>query len=409
MRAVASKIRDRNIALINATILLVGVACGMAISLLAIHLTERHYTEQRIGALAAWFALGIVGFSFPMSALIERVTAKRALVASLFLYALTVAAFPFVTHSFALAAFVRVLDGAASAGMWIGCETILLQRADKDEKAAVTAMYAAAIAVGYMVGPFLSRLVVTLVSLEAAFLVAGVVSALTGVMVLLRLDPDKGSVAHGSDGAPTATAAPATSMASVVWQIKNSCFGNFAYGYFQASVVLFLPLYLMASKGITREQTIIIPGFFALGMLTFVRVAGWLGDRYGHLLTMRLLGASGLVTVIGFVVLDEYWMMCAAVTMAGATIASISPISLALQGVILPPAEYGRGNAIYNGFYAAGMLLGPPISGRLFNQYGGPTMLYHLAALWASFVLFTLVFAKDDPAADKARHAAGAT
>jgi MFS family permease len=399
---VASKIRDRNIWLINATILLVGVACGMAISLLAIHLHDRGYTEERIGSLAAWFALGIVGFSFPMSALIEKLTAKRALVGSLFLYAATVASFPFVTHSFALAALVRVFDGAASAGMWIGCETILLQRADKDEKAAITAMYAAAIAVGYMVGPFLSRLVVAgFHSLEVAFVVAGVISALTGLLVLVRLDPDKGTVRHEEDGEAGAAGAPSATTAAVVWSIKNSCFGNFAYGYFQSSVVLFLPLYLVAAKGITSDQTIIIPGFFAFGMLTFVRVAGAFGDRHGHLFTMRILGAIGLVTVLGFVVLDNFWAMCAAVAVAGATLASISPISLALQGVILAPSDYGRGNAIYNGFYATGMLLGPPISGRLFHTFGGPTMLYHLAALWAAFVVFSLVFAKDDPAYGK--------
>jgi MFS family permease len=405
---VQGRIRDRNILLINLTILLVGVACGMAIALLSIHLDERGYAKESIGTLAAWFALGIVGFSFPLSAVIERLAAKRTLVAALFLYACTVAVFPHVTHSFALAAFVRVLDGAASAGMWIGCETILLQRAQKDEKAAVTALYAAAIAVGYMVGPFLSKLVVAFASLEAAFLVAGVVSAATGVLVALRLDPDSpGAKAHADDYVDASAPQASSSTASIVWRIKNSCFGNFAYGYFQASVVLFLPLYLMAAKGITKEQTIIIPGFFAFGMLTFVRVAGSFGDRHGHLLTMRVLGALGLLTVLGFVVLDNYWLMCGAVAVAGASIANISPISLALQGVILDPAEYGRGNALYNGFYAAGMLLGPPISGRIMNRLGGPAMLYHLAALWAAFVVFTVIFANDDPA--RARRAATAT
>ncbi|MBM3526031.1 MAG: MFS transporter, partial [Alphaproteobacteria bacterium] len=325
----------------------------MAISLLSIHLDERGYAKESIGMLAAWFALGIVGFSFPLSTVIERLTAKRTLVASLILYACTVAVFPHVTHSFALAAFVRVLDGAASAGMWIGCETILLQRASKDEKAAVTALYAAAIAVGYMVGPFLSKLIVAFASLQAAFIFAGLVSAATGVLVALRLDPDSPGVkAHGDAPAEASPGQPSSSTASIVWRIKNSCFGNFAYGYFQASVVLFLPLYLMAAKGITKEQTIIIPGFFAFGMLTFVRIAGAFGDRHGHLLTMRVLGALGLTTVLGFVVLDNYWLMCGAVAVAGASIASISPISLALQGVILDPSEYGRGNALYNGFYA---------------------------------------------------------
>jgi hypothetical protein len=71
-------------------------------------------------------------------------------------------------------------------------------------------------------------------------------------------------------------------------------------------------------------------------------------------------------------------------------------VSLALQGVI--SAEYSRATAIYNAFYAAGMLLGPPISSRIFQAYGGAPMLFQLAALWAAFVAFSVVFYRDDPA-----------
>ena len=43
------------------------------------------------------------------------------------------------------------------------------------------------------------------------------------------------------------------------------------------------------------------------------------------------------------------------------------------------------------------MLLGPPLSSMFFRRFGGAAMLYHLAALWAAFVLFARVFAADDP------------
>jgi len=53
--------------------------------------------------------------------------------------------------------------------------------------------------------------------------------------------------------------------------------------------------------------------------------------------------------------------------------------------------------------YAAGMLLGPKVSSVLFASYGGGVMLAHLASLWTAFVIFTVVFASDDPAATGAR------
>ena len=121
-------------------------------------------------------------------------------------------------------------------------------------------------------------------------------------------------------------------------------------------------------------------------MLLFSNLAGKLGDRHGHLLVMRVLAVIGSTMVLGFVFLDSYVLMAAAVFVAGATLAAISPVSLALQGVVTAPRDYGRSNSVYNAFYAAGMLFGPKVSSVLFARYGGEAMLYHLTALWTGFI-----------------------
>ena len=54
------------------------------------------------------------------------------------------------------------------------------------------------------------------------------------------------------------------------------------------------------------------------------------------------------------------------------------------------------------------MLAGPPASSFLFQKYGGKTMLFHLSGLWAAFVLLSIIFLFDDPAARKKRPAAAA-
>jgi MFS family permease len=223
-----------------------------------------------------------------------------------------------------------------------------------------------AIAVGYVVGPVAARGIVAIAPIRVAFAVAGALALAALAVVALFLDADAARPAPGSEvfarasEEPPPHAAAAPTLALFV-RIKTSCFATFAYGYFQASVVLFLPLYLMRDKGIARGQTIVIPAFFAAGMLLFSNVAGRLGDRFGHLL--------------------------------------VSPVSLALQGVVTEPRSLSRSNGIYNACYAAGMLLGPKASSLLFERFGGGAMLYHLAALWAVFVVFCAVFHRDDPAA----------
>ncbi len=377
------------------------MACGISIALTSIHLDAHGYTKQDIGTLAAFFAGGISLFAIPVGAFVRRFSAKRTLLVAMLGYTLCVTAFPFLP-SYGSIAFVRFFDGACSAGIWISAETILLSHADKEHKAYLTTLYAIWLASGYVLGPLLAKGIAYVLPLSAAFVVAGGFALISSAYISLRLPQDTPVGAHdakSSNEAELATNEAPSSSLSILWRIKTSCFGNYAYGYFQASVVLFLPLFLMESKNIPRQDTIILPGLFCLGMLSCSNLAGRVADRVGHLRVMRALSFVGMLCVLGFVFLDSYWPMCAVVFVSGATLASMSPVSLALQGVVTKPADYSRANAIYNVFYATGMLMGPPISSLLFQRFGGEAMLYHLAGLWGAFVLFTVIYLYDDPAA----------
>jgi MFS family permease len=392
---VLRSVRDPNIRLVYLAVFLLGTAYGISIAVIALHLDARGFSKSDIGQLAAFFASGIVAMSIPVGALLRRLSAKATLTASLFGYAICVGVFPLL-RSYEAIAVARFFDGAFSVGIWVSCETILLMRADEHNKAYVTSLYAVAIAIGYVVGPVAAKPIAHAISIASTFFVAAAIATLSGLVVLTRLDRDP----PGAHGAVTALGHPTARVGAtqLIARIKTSCFATFAYGYFQASVVLFLPLYLVESKGIDRETTIWLPAFFAAGMLVFSNVAGRIGDRIGHLLVMRMLGTVGLAMILCFVFLTSFASMAVAIFIAGATLASISPVSLALQGVVTPSHDYSRSNAIYNVFYATGMLLGPPVSSLIFRSYGGAGMLYHLAALWMAFVVFATIFAADDPA-----------
>jgi MFS family permease len=392
-----ASIRDRNIWVIYATIVLLGIAYGTSISVLAVHLDAHHIPKLAMGGLAAAFALGIVTFSIPTGWAVQRFGAKATFATALGGYTLCVTSFPFLSTLAGLSV-ARFFDGAFSVGVWVAAETALLSRSDKANKGLVMSLYAIAVAIGYVLGPLIATFVVPLWGTSTTFLVAGGFASAAVVVVLVALDNGKGG--HGEAGAPDDDDGPpavASTAAAVLWRVKTSCFGTFAYGYFQASVVLFLPLYLIEAKHVPPERTIFVTAFFAGGMLVMSTWAGRLGDRHGHLLVMRILATIGAAMVASFVLLPSFAFMCAAVFVAGATLASISPVSLALQGVVTPRAELGRANAFYNAAYAVGMLIGPPVSSILFTRWGGAAMLLHLAALWGVFVGLTVFFAADDP------------
>ncbi len=396
------KIRDRDIWVIYAAVLLLSVAYGTAISVLAIHLDGQGLPRERMGWLAAAFALGIVSFSVPAGGFVQRFGAKTTMLVALLGYAVCITAFPF-PRSLGLLAAVRFLDGACSAAIWVSAETALLARADKEHRGFVMSLYAIAMAIGYVVGPGISAAVVANWGTRSSFFAAGAIACLSALVVATKLGRIEAQEAAHEEGEPLAETK--TRAFLVFWRVKTSCFATFAYGYFQSSVVLFLPLYLVGSKGVAPERTILVTGFFAAGMLAMSTWASRMGDRHGHLLVMRVLGTIGAAMVASFVFLPSFELMCGAVFVAGATLAAISPMSLALQGVVSERRDLGRANAYYNAAYAVGMLIGPPISGVLFTQSGGAAMLFHLAALWVSFVVLTIVFAADDPRSRAARAA----
>jgi MFS family permease len=81
----------------------------------------------------------------------------------------------------------------------------------------------------------------------------------------------------------------------------------------------------------------------------------------------------------------------------------MSPVALALTGVVVKPHDYSRANSIYNAFYATGIFLGPIISSNIFERWGGIPMLEHIVALWSAFVVFTVIFIHDDPASRRGK------
>jgi MFS family permease len=392
------------------TTFLFGLGCGISVALTALYLDARGFGKQDIGTLAAWFASGIVLAALPAGALMRSLSPGRVLPCALAGYALSVVAFPFA-EGYAQVAAVRFLDGVCSVVIWVSSETLLLSRAGPSNKAHLTSLYAVYLALGYGLGPLLARVAAAAsVSQRAAFLTAAALAAAAALharplgAAARAVAPPAGRegegaapAGHGRDGAGSGASAW-----QILWRIKIACFATFAYGYFQASVVLFLPLYLIESKGVARERTIVLPGLFCLGMLLFSNAVGRLGDRAGHLRVMRGLALVGGSMILGFVYLDAYPLMCAAVFVAGATLAAMSSVSLALQGASVDPRDLPRSNALYNLFYAAGILGGPPASSALFSARGGAAMLYHLAAIYGAFLAFSVAFRRDDPSRRKA-------
>ena len=402
IRFLREHLPDRNLWVIYATMLVLSTAYGIALAVLPIVLEERKLGHDVVGELASWFALGLVLFALPSGAFIRWFSARWTLVVSILGYAAMIGILPLATSYPALAA-DRFVDGLFSMGAWMSAETLVLWRSTRGNKALATSLSATFTMFGYLVGPVLSYGVSGWVHPETRFFVASAIAVGAAVVCGLWLDPDPpeshrhAEVVPGS--AETEVEAPSGlwGALSLAWRIKVSCVATFASGFFQASAALFVPRFLALEKGVPEEKASLVVAFAAAGMLLISNFAARAGDRFGHIRVMRGLALAGVVGMLAMLPLHSFALMGLVFVVAGGCISSMPPLSLALQGVIVCPAEYPRSNSIFNVFFACGLVLGPWVTGRLFAASGGAAIVLLFAGLWCVFVAVTWVFRRDDP------------
>jgi MFS family permease len=393
------RITDRAIWVVYISILSLGIAYGVAISRLGLYLENRGFSKPEVGDLAIWFAFGIAATAIPSDKLIRRFGPKAMLVAGLTAYAVTVATFPFMTTP-TLVGLSRFLDGAFSVVVWVSSETILLARAPRKDKAFYTSIYAISLALGYVIGPVIAWGMTHFVDAKICFHVAGAIAGLTALFVVITMPKGIQLETEENANEPSGDApakAESLSTGEIFSRIKTSCFATFSYGYFQASIVLFMPAYAMEMKGMRESETILAPAFFAGGMLLLSNYAARLGDRYGHLFMMRVLGIIGLAAILILLPSHGAIALFVLIFIAGASLASVSPVSLALQGLVIPPRDMSRAGGLYNASYGLGMLVGPRISAEIYSRFGGDAMVVQFGVLWVVFVVFTIAYRRDDP------------
>ena len=393
---------DRNLWVVYRTMLVLSTAYGLALAVLPIALDRRNIGHEVVGELASWFALGLAVFAVPAGHLIRMFSARTVLTVCIFGYAAMIGILPWA-HSYTALALDRFVDGLFSMGVWMSAETILLWRSNRENKALAMSLSATVTMFGYMAGPLLSLSVSGLIAPEHRFVLAACIAALAGLICRAGLDADPpvgrrqeeplhvapSSTHHGQAGLLAGLRLAA--------RIRVSCVATFCSGFFQASAALFVPRFLVQEKGVPEEQASLVVAFAAAGMLLVANFAARAGDRFGHAIIMRILAIAGALGMLAFLPLHSFPLMAVVFVVAGGCLSSMPPLSLALQGVIVSPAEYPRSNSIFNLFFALGLIVGPLITGRVFASLGGQAIIVLFSGLWLGFVAFSFLFRTDDP------------
>ncbi len=257
---------DPILRVVFATILLLGIAWGAIISVIGKFLEAASFSKTESATLNVCFAGGLVVMALPAGRLIRRLGGRAVLILGLLGYAVVTTAFPFVPKTMLSYGLVRFFDGAFSVNVLVTAETIVLSRSPADRKGYYTSIYALLIALGWVIGSIIAGAVVPHFGRWSAFATAGAFGVIAAVDVALRLPQGAERPREGEDTAPSSSSKP-LGTGEIFARIKTCCLSNFSYGYFQASTGLFLPLYLTSEKHFTDDQTLVVPAFFAGGMV----------------------------------------------------------------------------------------------------------------------------------------------
>lgn len=280
----------------------------------------------------------------------------------------------------------RALDGASLGVGIVACETLLLRSTVPSHRSRSLALYTLATAGGWALGPLLSALTSSLVP-GAGFWVAGG-AAVVAMAVAMQHAPGP----HTENEQPADVDTVAAPLSTLLRRNITACMTTLHFGAFQAALLIVLPLHVL-HQGNDGRVAMVAMASFAFGMVVFTLPNTARGERRGPAVAMQAVcvGGGGAVIAAGLVPLHAL----AATTIAfaiGATLATLSPLSLLLLVRHNDAAALGAANALYNAHYAVGLALGPIVVVGLITTVSTATLLVTMGVLWlahAGFIALT--------------------
>ncbi len=200
-------VRDRSLSSICQAGLVTNLKDGMAWGLLPIYLAAQGLDVARIGAVAAVYPAVWAFGQIPAGVWSDRVGRKPLIVGGLWLQAAGIAGFV-VSGGYALWMLSAVVLGAGTALVYPTLLAGVGDRAHPSWRATAVGVYRLWRDLGYAVGALLAGIVADLLGAGSAITVVGAVVAVTGVLVLIRMDETLSTGPAGHVDALVALQAP---------------------------------------------------------------------------------------------------------------------------------------------------------------------------------------------------------
>jgi MFS family permease len=283
---------------------------------------------------------------------------------------------------------LRLFSGLATAVPWVLGETWINLATKSSWRARTTAIYGAAIAGGFALGPISLTFFENQLDLAiAAFTVLSFLSIFP-LLPILRFAP---SFPHekGAGFFSHIYTMPVVFCAVMLAAVADMAFATF------------LPLW-STDQGLSMVIAMILVSTMMIGNVVLQFPIGMMADRIGLRQTMRLCGVVSVIAPVLIVVVGvELVLLVPILFIYGGAVWALYSLALADLGHRLTGAALASANGAVVFVYTASNVVGPPISGAGLNIWYPHGFM--IVAFAAALVFVVLAFIRPDPAKHPAK------
>lgn len=391
-------VRERQVWALSAAFWACGFSQGVFLPFLSLYIQERMaITIGTIGVVIGTYAVFNMVFSLIGGSWIDRFGRKKVMVVSLALNALLIVFYTLVSNFYHLLA-VSGLLGAFAGLYTLSANTLTIEIVHETYRARALGLVRIGLNAGLVMGSGIGGLLITRLGYMILFYVAGLFSMVSSLIALFFIREDKRRITTSHSGKP---ANVSDAMRNIT---KRTSFALLCIGWALTGIVYWqltsiFPLYATEVVNITFEQLGILFSLNGVLALLFqIPTAAWVDKTdkiFACVIGQFLITVSFLM--FAFSTSYIFFVLWFIVLTLGEDI--IAPVTMSLVADFSDTEERGRFMGIFQSFGGLASIIGPTLSGYIWDISGNPQMPWYISGTvgFLSLIIYYLIkFTKGD-------------
>lgn len=372
--------RRRGMIAAIAAISIFAFSLSLSLPLFSLLLDEMGASATMIGVNGAAGAAAVLIGGIFVPALLKRISLPAVMGAATVSLAALLPVFLLIPDQWAWIG-LRFLFGLPAAALFVCSEIWIVSAAPPARRGFFVGVYGLFLALGFLSGPLLLKLVGT--EGWAPFL-AGSAIALCATAPILLFHRDAPEMGNEESAAPSEMLRFFRTDPAVIW-------GVLLFAMVESGAMGLFPVWALRAGG-DQAEALTLVALLAAGNLVFQIPLGWAGDRWNRRRLLGLCAAACAASAIIFPALfGTGWPIWTAALVWGGLVVGLYSFSLIEIGARYSGPALARATSAFAMSYGFGALVAPPVMGLAMDMWPPHGMFGVLAAASLAYLALLLL------------------